>query len=346
MYLAAGLVACFLLETLWYNVFTEYSSQFQIIGESHKGGTVKAVLRTVKTGAGSAGGGGGGPPAEKVLDLMALLWKLLERYQVAWESIKFPLFLFIGTSLALSVFAQQRAAKAITIIVFVQLFLTTFAIRQFSPIKVWLSNEPRYMIVLCPLLLATNAAFFVDLARRAVKALRARVNRLWLAPPKLSRWSRALVPNLTLLCTLVACALIANGYYEANGKRALQRGFPIRDVQERQFRFGNAYARGLPIVEKRSKDKKALRLIYSIYLRDKLIQRGDQLPSFEKVVERLDANYDWLSKSPRTYSADAQAKIKRDRSCAYVTYIRGRYLKQSPEQKLSPNCQALGGAVD
>src|SRR6187399_883510 len=151
--LAAGLVACFLLETLWYNVFTEYGSQFQIISESHRGGTVKSVVHTVKSGAGGGGGGGGGggPHAEKVLDLTALLWKLLERYQVAWESIKFPLFLFIGASLGLAVFAQQPAAKVIAIIVFVQLFLTTFAIRQFSPIKVWLSNEPRYMIVLCPL---------------------------------------------------------------------------------------------------------------------------------------------------------------------------------------------------
>jgi len=252
----------------------------------------------------------------------------------------------MGASLALSVFAQQPAAKAITIIVFVQLFLTTFAIRQFSPIKVWLSNEPRYLIVLCPLLFATNAAFFVELARRAAKALGARLSARFRAPPRLSRWSHAIVPYLAPVCTLVACALIANRYYETNGKRAIERGFPIREVQESQYYLSNAYARGLPIVEKRSKDKKALQLIYSLYLQDKLIARGDHLPSFDGAVERLDGSYDWLSKEPRRYGPDAQAKIKRDRSCAYVTYIRGRYLNKTPEQKLNPRCRAQKGAVD
>lgn len=353
--LTAGLVAGFLLETLWYNVFTEYTSQFAIISESHRGGTVKSVLRTVKTGAdsvagvGSGGGRGGGaaaPHTEKVLDLMSLLWKLLERYQVVWESIKFPLFLFLGASIALSVFAQQPAVKVITIIVFVQLFCTTFAIRQFSPIKVWLSNEPRYMIVLCPLLFATNAAFFVELARRAGKALSARLSGRWLALPRLRRWSSATLPYLALVCTFVLCGLIAKRYYDTNAKRALEWDVPLRGVRMSQYSLSNAYIRGLPIVEKRSKDKKALQLIYSIYLQDKLIQRGGQLPSFEKAVERLDGSYDWLSKAPRAYSADAQAKIKGDRSCAYVTHIRGRYLNKSPDQKLNPRCKAKAGAAD
>ena len=349
--LAAGLVGCFLLETLWYNLFTEYSSQFAVISESHKGGTVNEVMRTVKksaesvdSGAGS-GGGGGGKRTEKVLDLMALFWKLLERYQVAWESIKFPLFMFLGTSLGLAVFARQTAAKVVALIVFVQLFLMTFAIRQVNPIKVWLSNEPRYMLVLCPLLFATNAAFFVVIARNGVKQGVAWVRGRWALPPRLLRLKRPLIFAIAPVCTLVAGAVIAQHYYEANGARTFGRGFPLRDVRQAEAQYSDAYARGLPIAEKRSREKKSLRLIYSVYLKDELIQRGDQLPNFEDAVARL-GGYDWLSKNPEAYAADAESKLTRSRSCAYVTQLRGRYVKRTPDKKLGDNCRAQTGSAD
>lgn len=357
--LAAGLVACFLLETLWYNLFTQYSSQFAVISESHKGGTVREVMRTVKksaesvgdgsgvgAGAGAgAGAGRGGRQTEKVLDLVALFWKLLERYQVAWESIKFPLFMFLGTSLGLAVFARQTAAKAVALIVFVQLFLMTFAIRQVNPIKVWLSNEPRYMVVLCPLLFATNAAFFVVIARGAVKQGVAWVRGRWALPPRLLRLKHPLILLIAPLCTLVACALIGQHYYEANGVRTFKRGFPLRDVQLAQNHYSDAYARGLPIAEKRSNEKKALRLIYSMYLKNDLIRRGDQLPNFEDAVARL-GGYDWLSKNPAAYAADAESKLKRSRSCGYMTQLRGRYVKRTPDKKLGANCRAQTGSPD
>lgn len=354
--LAAGLVGCFLLETLWYNIFTEYSSQFAVISESHRGGTVRGVVRTIHKATTSLDGGEsvasaevavrGARQPEKELDLMALLWKLLERYQVAWESIKFPLFMFLGTSLGLALLAQQTPAKAVALIVFLQLFLTTFAIRQVSPIKVWLSNEPRYMIVLCPLLVATNAAFFVGLARRGVKQLALWVRGRWSLKPGVLRWSRVAVIALAPVCAVTSAAVIANHYYQANGVRTFRKGFPIRDVEQAQYHFSNAYARGLPIVEKRSKDKKALRLIYSVYLEDRLIQRGDSLPNFEDAVARLGGSYDWLSKAPATYAADAEAKLKRDRSCVYVTHLRGRYVNRTPAKKLAPSCRAGSGPTD
>ena len=277
---------------------------------------------------------------------MALLWKLLERYQVAWESIKFPLFMFLGTSLGLAVFARHTPAKAVALIVFVQLLLMTFAIRQLNPIKVWLSNEPRYMVVLCPLLLATNAAFFVVILRRAVKHLARSVQARWSLRPRVRRWSRVAAIVLAPVCAVVSSALIANHYYRANGDRTFRRGFPVRHAQEAQYHFSNAYARGLPIVEKRSRDKKALRLIYSMYLQDQLIERGDQLPNFENAVARLGGSYDWLSKDPRAYAADAEAKLKRERGCAYVTQLRGRYVKRTPDNKLAPGCRAQTGSRD
>jgi hypothetical protein len=283
---------------------------------------------------------------EKELDLMALLWKLLERYQVAWESIKFPLFMFLGTSLGLAVFAQQTPAKAMALIVFIQLFLTTFAIRQVSPIKVWLSNEPRYMIVLCPLLLATNSAFFVGLARLGVKRIAAWVRGRWSLRPAVGRWARVAVIALAPVCAVVSALVIANHYYQANGARTFRKGFPVRDVEMAQYHYSNAYVRGLPIVEKRSKDKKALRLIYSVYLEDHLIQRGDRLPNFEDAVARLGGSYDWLSKDPATYAADAEAKLKRERSCVYVTHLRGRYVNRTPAKKLAASCRARSGAGD
>lgn len=349
--LVAGLVACFLLETLWYNIFTQYSSQFAIISESHQGGTVRGVVRTIHKATTSVGSGAAAEVArvgqpEKVLDVMALLWKLLERYEVAWESIKFPLFMFLGTSLGLAVFAQQTSAKAVALIVFIQLFLTTFAIRQVSPIKVWLSNEPRYMIVLCPLLMATNAAFFVGIARRGVKQLAGWVRGRWALRPAVGRWSRVAVIVLAPLCAVASSALIANHYYRVNGDRTFRKGFPLRNVEVAQYHYSNAYTRGLPIVEKRSKDKKALRLVYSVYLEDRLIQRGDRLPEFEHAVARLGNNYDWLSKDPARYAADATDKLKRDRGCVYVTHLRGRYVNRTPAKKLPSNCRARTGPTD
>lgn len=352
--LAAALVGCFLLETLWYNIFTEYSSQFAVISESHRGGTIRGVVRTIHKATTSVQGADSvtdavakrARQAEKELDLMALLWKLLERYQVAWESIKFPLFMFLGTSLGLAVFAQQTPAKAVALIVFLQLILTTFAIRQISPIKVWLSNEPRYMIVLCPLLMATNSAFFVGLARRGVKRIALWVRGRWSLGPAAGRWARVVVIALAPLCAVVSAALIANHYYQANGARTFRKGFPLRGVEAAQYHYSNAYVRGLPIVEKRSKEKKALRLIYSVYLEDRLIRRGDRLPNFEDAVARLGGSYDWLSKAPATYAADAEAKLKRDRSCAYVTHLRGRYVNRTPTKKLAPDCRAGSGAAE
>ena len=359
--LAAGLVLGFLLETLWYNLFTQYSSQFAIISESHRGGTVRDVMRTVqpsvdslapslRTGAPASAelhsSAARGPGSEKVVNLMALLWKLLERYQVAWESIKFPLFMFLGTSLGLAVLAQQRAAKAVALVVFVQLFLMTFALRSLSPIKVWLSNEPRYLVVLLPLLLATNAAFFVGLTRRGVKRLAAVVRERWTLRPWVLRGARVTVRCLAPAVAVVSCALVANHYYETNGTLTFRKGFPLRDVRDAQFYLSNAYGRGLPIAEKRSRDKKALRVIYSVYLHDKLIERGGELPNFETAVASLGSGYDWLSKDPRTYAADADAKLKRDRNCAYVAHLRGRYVERTPEKRLAPSCRAQPGSRD
>src|SRR5690606_12214629 len=98
-----------LLETAWYLAFTEHTNRVEIVTSSHVGGTVRDVTKWVKVESASTGGRGGARvPSEKVLDLMAVFWKFLERYQVLWESIKFPLYLFLGASLGLAVFARQR----------------------------------------------------------------------------------------------------------------------------------------------------------------------------------------------------------------------------------------------
>jgi len=80
-------------------------------------------------------------------------------------------------------------------------------------------------------------------------------------------------------------------------------------------------------------------------LRDDLIRRGDQLPNFEDAVARL-GGYDWLSKNPSGYAADAESKLKRSRSCAYMTQLRGRYVQRTPDKKLGANCRAQTGSPD
>lgn len=321
LYLAAGLLGLFLLETAWYNLFTEHSSRWDIISETHRGGTVREVVRKVKV----RSGGGGGPRTEKVLKVMALFWKFVERYQIAWESVKFPLFWFLGSSMALSVFAKHRAARAITLVVFTQLFFTTFAVRSVNPIKLWMSNEPRYLIVLCPLLMSMNCALVVELVRRGKATL----------PRKVRKWLVFIGPRVSPVWGLGLCALVAWHYQVVLG-RQLKRNDPIREVERLEAQFSDAYARGLPIVEKRSRWKKGLRLVWSMYLREELVVKNDALPEFEKAVRRLDARYDWLPDGP---AEAAQQIVSRQRSCAYVLQMRGRYLRPSPKGSLPKRCR-------
>ncbi len=327
------LLGCYLIETAWYAIFTEHLTRFEIVDASHQGGTVKNVTRSVARARGAGGGGGGGAIRDKSLDFMALFWKLLERYNVLWESIKFPLYLSLGASLALAVFARQTPARAMALVLFGYLFFATFAIRQLSPIKLWMSKEPRYFVVLCPLILAVNAAFFVEIVRRFRTAVSARLQRGFV--PFQSRF----VP----LWALVLCFSIGWHYYGEHGRQALQRDFPLKEVRKRKAWFENAYQRGLPITQRASREKKALRAIWSMYLSDDLLVVDGKLPSFEDSVKRLDGRYDWLSKDPERYRRDALSKVRRGLKCAYVTHVRGRFLQVQPKRRLPDDCKAVPG---
>ena len=326
------LVGCYLIETAWYAIFTEHSTRYEIVDASHRGGTVKGVTRTVARarGATGGGGGGGGQIREKTLDLIALFWKLLERYHELWESIRFPLYLSLGASLALAVFARQTPAQAMALVLFGYLFFATFAIRQLDPIKLWMSKEPRYFVVLCPLILAVNSAFSVEILRRLPAVLGPRLQRATL--PFQSRF----VP----LWALLFCTLIGWRYYSENGKLAFKRDFPLKELRKRKTKLENAYRRGLPIAERASRHKKALRVVWSVYLNEDLLVADGKLPSFEERVKRLDGRYDWLSKDPALYRQDALSKLRRDQRCAYVTHIRGRFLRLKPNRTLPSSCKA------
>lgn len=329
-------LGCYLIETAWYALFTESTTRFEIVNNSHRGGTVKEVTRTVTSVVTSGGGGGGGKKKEVVVDLVAVFWKLTERYRVLWESIKFPLFFFLGAAPALAVFGAKKPAKAVMFAVFGYLFLATFSIRQLKPLKIWMSNEPRYFIVLCPLLLAVNAALLVELVKRAKHALRPRLARRtfkWLWFP--------VHPGLAPVWALLLCLLVADRYYQEHGRRWWRQEFPLKQVERHRQRFNDAFARGLPIAERRSRHKKALRLIWSVYLEEDRIARDGRLPSFEDAVARLDSGYDWLGKDTLAYRDDALQKVRKDRRCAYVARIRGRFLHVEPKRKLSEDCRAI-----
>ncbi len=326
---AGILLGLYLVETAWYSLFTEHATRFEIVTNSHRGGTVKNITHSVTRGGGH---GRGARHVEKVVDYVAVFWKLTERYRVLWESIKFPLYLFLGSSLALAFFAGQRAAKAMALVVFGYLFQATFAIRQFDPLKVWMSNEPRYFVVLCPLLLATDTAFVLVLLKRAKHWAKQRV------PGRFVRGFFLLGSRFAPAWALLFGLLIGLRYYNVEGHRALEREYPFRNLRRFEEYFNDAYARGLPIVEKHSRYKKALRLVYSVYLDENLIERDGKLPSFEEAVKRLDTRYDWLSTDPSKYLKRARQDVRRNRKCVYTTRIRGRNLSVVPRVKLSDRC--------
>ncbi len=322
-WLFAGiLLSGFLLESAWYVLFTDYSTRLEIVTSTHHGGTLKHVTRTLARH---------GPPgaARHAVDWVLVFWKLLERYQVLWDSIKLPLFTFLAASLSLWGFLKQRAVRAVSVVVLVYLVLMTFSIRQVAPVKVWMSNEPRYFIVLCPLLIAVNAAFIAELTRRA-----------WAARPWKPRLRLGIPRSLASvgLASLV-CVWIGVHYYVREGKRAFGRGSPLGVVAAHQQAFSDAYARGLPILQARSKDQKALRLIYSVYLDERLLAQGGQLPSFEAAVRSGDPRFDWLERPGPT---GLRARLVFDRKCSYFTGIRGRFLSLRPPGNLPSACAKSG----
>src|SRR5690606_40164399 len=67
-----------------------------------------------------------------------------------------------------------------------------------------------------------------------------------------SVWHKA-SPVFAPLWVALFCGLIAAHYHAQNSKRFLKRGYPVALVQKHQEQFSDAYARGLPIVEKRSR---------------------------------------------------------------------------------------------
>jgi hypothetical protein len=134
--------------------------------------------------------------------------------------------------------------------------------------------------------------------------------------------------------------LVGDHYYAENGRRWWRQEFPLKQLQRQSRAFEDAFARGLPIVERRSRYDKALRLIWAVYLREDQIARDGKLPAFEDGVARLDGRHDWLSKDALAYRDDARQKLSGDRKCAYVARIRGRFLQVEPTGKLAAGCVA------
>ena len=261
------------------------------------------------------------------IDLGELLEKLFERYEMLDHPLKFAMFFFLAASFALAVLGKNARARSAMLPVLSFLFFATFSIRSLNPLRVWMSNEVRYMIVILPLVMAINCAFAVTLLKHA----RDHWGKKWFLPFHThfaGAWAAAI------------CLLVGYLYYEEHGPRAFRAGNVLDRHQTRQERFSDAFERGLPIVQKRSKHKKALRLVWSMYLSEGLITKKGELLSFEPNAKALDKRHDWISKDRRGYKRDAKRMLRRDKRCLYMVRLRGRYLKQYPSGPLRKSCKA------
>lgn len=317
------LFGLWLLETAWYNLFTEFHSRYDVVTTTHGGGKLNPSPIKVRRGGRGALPGVPTRPGRE-LDLEQVLEKLFERYEVLDHSFKVGLFFFLAAGLGLSFLAKNARARSVTLPALGFLFFLTFSIRSLHPLQVWMPNEVRYLIVICPLMMAINAAFAVTL----IKQVRDHVGHKWFIvfrPPFVPIWAALLF------------GAVAYQYYEQRGRRALNPGNVLDEHVARSERFNRAFQEGFPIVETHSKHKKALRLIWSVYLKEDLITKDGKLISFEDGVRGLGNRYDWISKTP-----DKKAKAKRtlasNRRCAYIVRIRGRYLRTQPSGDLPRNC--------
>jgi hypothetical protein len=112
----------------------------------------------------------------------------------------------------------------------------------------------------------------------------------------------------------------------------------LEEHEARRERFSKAFEEGRPIVERRSKHRKILRLLWSVYIDEDLLTKSGTLLSFDSSVEKLDKTYDWISKDFAGEKQAARRTLESNRRCAYIVRLRGRYMRSQPEGDLPDNC--------
>jgi hypothetical protein len=212
-----GVFAFFLaLETLAYNIFTQYAHRGAVIMNAHGAST---------------------PPARD-------FWFLFTRFTKAGDGWRLVYYFFFAAALALLGSARAYSQKAVVLIAASFLFLSTFAFKNLNPIRLWMPMNDRYLTASIPLALAANAIVVVEAAVAGRAALTRGValvsrQRLDIAAPRAQRLLTALALGLLTL------VFVFKTWIVTADNRAHH---PLAEMPRFYSLVSDAYARHLPIV--------------------------------------------------------------------------------------------------
>lgn len=171
----AGMLAMYgLLETLGFQLFTDYAHRLAVIQQGH----------------------GYYPPTD--------FWGLFDRFRMLDASLQLMLWLWVA-SILYHLGSDDKRPKLVMVAAFTFVFLLTFMVRRIHPLTVWQSGKPRYMEPAMGLMVVGAATFVSDALKRAWERWP------WIRLRELPRSTQGSVGLATFaLCTLIAGVVYAD----------------------------------------------------------------------------------------------------------------------------------------
>lgn len=280
------------LETAFFRIFTDHSSRFAIVEESHGIATVRSF------------------------------WNLFERFtrlELPWQVLIYTWLLAVLWLLG----SRDRRSFVLVLIPATFVGLLTFLVRSIHPIVLWTRFFSRYFEPVAPLFVAGVALFVCGLVSRIWSAhARPRFAEL---PAKLGQ-EPALV---AIACSAVVAALelwsAGHGLPNPSLKDARRISSLTNDAYKRNLPIVQQTMRK-EIQERRVRSLKA---VYGVYLNDKVIAtsplaKHGELPAILDVV-RDTKRYSYVLYDPSAYT-DQEITEWVERGCALVVTEAKEYL--------------------
>lgn len=228
------------------------------------------------------------------------------------------------------------------------LFLITFLVRGVNPIVLWTRFFSRYFEPMAPFFTAAVALFVAHC-----------VARMWenFAPAKLSTWQGTLSRHAAAV-SVVACGVVGLAEYASNAGSTEEP--VLHEVRRISSITNDAYARNLPIVERRAKSSerdeerrtRPLKAVYGIFLDDRRIVTSDLakdgwLPNTLEAI-RHSKRYSYLLHDARVYGRERVEKFVDDGCAVVLTEAKGHLnsaagvpsLIVAQTEKLPARCKA------
>ncbi len=295
------------LESIFYSLWTEETSQLAVINKTHVG-SARIAYR-------SAGD----------------FFRLYTGSGMLWQS---ALLLGAFSALGLLAVARDRRAIFVVLTVLIYFFLNTFVLRKLNPPIPWMRPLVRYLLAAVPLIAILIGAFVNEafaVAHARLSRWRPRGGRL--LPP--FAWSIVVSAALVVYCgTRVRTAWAAQ--WPRGGIETARRTSEV---------LSKAFAEGVPIVTA-SKGAKPLRAAGSVYIDAALMKQGDSLPKYS-VYQDSAGRVRYYAKGAASHKSARSKKLVASeverrygaRQCVVILTQRDRFMTRVDASR--PDCAEL-----